>query len=207
MSEETKNTKNNTPELKKNVVAAPSNVAGVIKKEVVAPGVLVKNEKSRSMYAKKFEGRGFGRRPREKEEFEQKVVDLARVTRVMGGGKRMSFRACVAIGDGKGRVAVGLSKGADVALAISKSVAQAKKSIINVPMNNNTIPHEVLKKCGAARILFKPAKAGNGVIAGGVVKIVLELAGIKDITSKILGTNNKVSNAKCTIEALKDLRK
>lgn len=197
MSEENKNLNKKSD--------APAKVGGVA--EVKAKSVAAAPVAGKSMYAKKFEGGGFNRRPQVKDEFEQKVVDLARVTRVMGGGKRMSFRACVAIGNGKGSVAVGLSKGADVALAISKAVSQAKKAIVVVPIVNGTIPHEVFKKYGAAKVLFKPAKAGNGVIAGGVVKIVLELAGIKDVTSKILGTSNKVSNSKCTIEALKELRK
>lgn len=143
----------------------------------------------------------------EKKEFEQKIVDLARVTRVMAGGKRMSFRACVAIGDYKGRVAVGLAKGPDVTIAISKAVAQAKKDIINVSLTkDNSILHEIRQKEGAAKILFKPARVGHGVMAGGVVKIILELAGIKNITSKILGTSNKVNNSKCTIEALRSLQ-
>ncbi len=162
---------------------------------------------AKSLYAKSrnVKKRQFNKRE-EKKEFEQKIVDLARVTRVMAGGKRMSFRACVAIGDYKGRVAVGLAKGPDVTISISKAVAQAKKDIVNVPLTkDNSIPHEIYQKTGAAKILFKPARVGHGVIAGGVVRIVLELAGIKNITSKILGTSNKVNNAKCTIEALRSL--
>jgi len=140
------------------------------------------------------------------EEFEQKVIDLARVTRVMAGGKRMRFRACVAIGDKKGKVAIGLAKGADVAMAVTKAVNKAKKNFIDVPIVNDTIPHEIKQKYGAAKILFKPARKGHGVIAGGVVRIILELAGIKNITSKILGTNNKMNNVKCTISALQNLQ-
>ena len=140
------------------------------------------------------------------EEFEQKVIDLARVTRVMAGGKRMRFRACVAIGDKKGKVAIGLAKGADVAMAVTKAVNKAKKNFIDVPIVNDTIPHEIKQKYGAAKILFKPARKGHGVIAGGVVRIILELAGFKNITSKILGTNNKMNNVKCTISALQNLQ-
>jgi len=141
------------------------------------------------------------------DEFEQRIIDLARVTRVMAGGKRMRFRACVAIGDKNGKIGIGLAKGADVTIAISKAVNQAKKVVIDVPIVNETIPHDVKKKTGAAVILLKPAKLGRGVIAGGAARMILELAGIKNITSKILGTSNKVSIARNTIEALASLRK
>ncbi len=154
---------------------------------------------------KDFTGRRkFGERP--KEEFEQRILDVARVTRVMKGGKRMSFRVCIVIGDKKGRVGVALGKGADVTLAVNKAVNKAKKNVINVPIVNDTIPHAVLNKFGSAKILIKPAAQGRGVIAGGVVRVILDLAGVNNITSKILGTNNKVNNAKCTILALKSLR-
>lgn len=141
------------------------------------------------------------------EEFEQRIIDIARVTRVMAGGKRMRFRACVAIGDKKGKVAIGLAKGADVTNAVTKAVNRAKKNIIEVQIANDTIPHEIRHKYGAAEILFKPAGKGRGIIAGGAVRIIVELSGIKNITSKILGTNNKVNNVKCAIEALKRLKK
>jgi small subunit ribosomal protein S5 len=150
---------------------------------------------------------GDNQRAERDEEFEQRIVDLARVTRVMAGGKRMRFRACVALGNKKGKVGIGLAKGADVTLAVTKAVNNAKKNMIDVPIVNETIPHAILHKYGAAKIIFKPAKKGRGVIAGGTVRIVLELAGIKNITSKILGTNNKVNNAKCIIEALRRLKK
>ena len=141
------------------------------------------------------------------EEFEQRIIDIARVTRVMAGGKRMRFRACVAIGNKKGKAAIGLAKGADVTNAVTKAVNRAKKNIIEVPIVNDTIPHEIRQKYGAAEILFKPARKGRGIIAGGAVRIIIELSGIKNITSKILGTNNKVNNVKCAIEALKRLKK
>jgi small subunit ribosomal protein S5 len=147
----------------------------------------------------------FGEKP--KEEFEQRILDIARVTRVMKGGKRMSFRACVAIGDKKGRIAVALGKGADVTLAVNKAVNKAKKNIVFVPIVNDTIPHEIKNKFGSAIVLLKPASQGRGVIAGGVVRVIMDLAGVKNISSKILGTNNKVNNAKCTVLALDKLRK
>lgn len=154
------------------------------------------------------DSRGRGRRDdRPKEEFEQRILEIARVTRVMAGGKRMKFRACVAIGDKKGNVAVGLGKGADVTMAVNKAVNQAKKEMFAVPIVNETIPHAVLKKQGAAIVMFKPAKKGRGVIAGGVTRVILELAGIKNITSKTLGSKNKINNARCTMEALRALRR
>ncbi|MEK7558054.1 MAG: 30S ribosomal protein S5 [Patescibacteria group bacterium] len=153
-------------------------------------------------------GRGGSSRGEEKQdEFEQKVIDLARVTRVMAGGKRMRFRACIAIGNKKGRVAIGLAKGADVTIAVTKAVNKAKKNFVDVPIVNDTIPHEIRQKYGAARILFRPAKMGRGIIAGGAVRIILELTGIKNVTSKILGTNNKMNNVKCTILALQNLQR
>ncbi len=153
-------------------------------------------------------GRRGGGRFEEKppEEFEQRIVDIARVTRVMAGGKRMRFRACVAIGDKKGRVGIGLAKGADVTLAVAKAVNQAKKALVIVPMVKDTIPHSVDHWFGAAHVLLKPAAAGRGIIGGGIVRTILELTGINNVTSKILGTNNKVNNAKCVIEALDSLR-
>lgn len=163
------------------------------------------NDRKRNFKGKRVGGRG--RDNGMPEEFEQKMIDIARVTRVMAGGKRMRFRACVAIGNKKGRVAIGLAKGADVTGAVTKAVNKAKKDFIDIPIINETIPHEVYQKVGAAKILFKPAKKGRGIIAGGAVRILLELSGIKNITCKILGTGNKVNNVKCTIEALKNLKK
>lgn len=151
-----------------------------------------------------------GRAPREqhKEEFKEKVLDLRRVTRVVKGGKRFRFRATVAIGDERGRVAVGIGKGADFQQAVAKGKADAKKSMIFVRLKDNrTIPHEVLAKYSAARIIIKPAKLGHGLKAGGSVRVVLSLAGVKDATAKILSrTPNKLTNALATIEALKALR-
>lgn len=148
-----------------------------------------------------------GRDDRPKDEMEQRILEVARVTRVMAGGKRMNFRACVAIGDKKGNVGVGLGKGADVTMAVNKAVNHAKKDMINVPMVKETIPHAILYKMGAAKIMLKPAKKGRGVIAGGVTRIILELAGVKNVTSKALGSKNKINNARCAIEALRGLRK
>jgi len=151
-------------------------------------------------------GRG-GRDDRPKEDMEQRILEVARVTRVMAGGKRMNFRACVALGDKKGNVGVGLGKGADVTMAVNKAVNRAKKTMVKVPMIKDTIPHAVWQKMGAAHIMLKPASQGRGVIAGGVTRIILELAGVKNVTSKALGSKNKINNARCTLEALKALRR
>ena len=162
-------------------------------------------DRKKNFKGKRGQGRGKG--DGLPEEFEQRMIDIARVTRVMAGGKRMRFRACVAVGNKKGRVAIGLAKGADVTGAVTKAVNKAKKEFIDIPIVNETIPHEIFHKMGAAKILFKPAKKGRGIIAGGVVRIVLELSGVKNVTSKILGSGNKVNNAKCAIEALKKLKR
>lgn len=180
-------------------------VAKTEKKAIVAKDTVGKSVYGEKKFAKKRK-KSF-ERDKPQDEFEQKIVDLARVTRVMAGGKRMRFRACVAIGNKKGKIGIGLAKGADVTLAVAKAVAKARKELIDVSIVNDTIPHEIYQKTGAAKILFKPASKGKGVIAGGAVRIILELAGVTNITSKILGTNNKVSIAKCTIEALSNLKK
>ena len=146
------------------------------------------------------------RRPkgrRERPEFDQKLLDLARVTRVVKGGRRFRFRATLVIGNRKGKVGVGVAKGADVSVAIEKAYNDAKKNMIEVKMEGNTIPHDVKIKLGSARIMLKPASEGRGIIAGGAVRAVIDLAGIKDIVSKSLGTANKLNVARATIEALK----
>jgi small subunit ribosomal protein S5 len=139
-------------------------------------------------------------------EFEQRVLDLARVTRVTAGGKRMRFRCLVLVGDKGGRVGYGVEKAASVAAAVSKAVRHAKKDLFTVPLKNDTIPHEVYAKFGAAKILLKPAPLGTGVRAGGAARSVLELAGVPNVVGKSLGGKNKINNVKATFEALKKLR-
>src|SRR5574344_11876 len=140
---------------------------------------------------------------REEKIFDEKLLDLRRVVRVTAGGKRFSFRATLVIGDKKGRVAVGIAKGKDVAQAIAKAKASAEKRLVNVPIIDGTIPHEITAKYCAAKILLKPAKEGHGLVAGGPVRIVCDLAGIRNVSAKILGrTPNKLSNARATLEAL-----
>ncbi len=160
---------------------------------------------------RRFSGGGPGGRDRKpfvkkKEEFDEQVVDLRRVARVMAGGKRFRFRATLIIGDRKGRVGVGMGKGVDVAQSVGKAKNDAKKNVITVRLDKGTIPHETSAKFSAAHVILKPAKEGNGLVAGGAVRAVLSLAGIKDITAKVLGrTPNKVTNALATVEALKNL--
>lgn len=148
------------------------------------------------------------RSPREREarEFNDRVLDLARVTRVTKGGKRMRFRAAIIIGDGKGRVGLGVAKGTDVAAAVAKANRQARKHLLMIPLVHGTIPHEVREKFGAARILIKPAPEGTGVKAGGAMRVVLELAGVPNVVGKTLGTSNKINNAKAMMRALASLR-
>ncbi len=147
-----------------------------------------------------------GRRPEADKEFDQRILALDRVTRVTKGGKRMRFRACVIIGDHKGRVGYGVAKAGDVSQAVNKAVTQAKKRMLNVPLVKETIPHQVFVKFGSARVLMKPAPAGTGVKAGGAMRVVMELAGVPNVVGKILGSNNKINNTKATMDALKRLR-
>ncbi len=139
-------------------------------------------------------------------EFDQKVVEVKRVTRVVAGGKRMRFRALIVIGDHKGKVGIGLKKGVDVAEAVNKAVNQAKKNMITLPLVNDTIPHEIKLKYKSSQIIMLPARPGTGVIAGGAVRSVLDMAGVKNVISKMLGSNNKVNNVRATFEAFKSMR-
>lgn len=147
------------------------------------------------------------RQREEKKEFDQFVLDLARVTRVTKGGKHMSFRACVILGDRKGRVGFGVAKGKDVQLGVEKAVRQAKKKIITVPIVNETIPHPIVSKVNAAIVMIKPAPKGSGIIAGGAMRSVLELAGIPNVSAKILGrTKNKLAIVQATFVALQSFK-
>lgn len=143
---------------------------------------------------------------RQNKEFDEKIVQIKRVSKKTKGGNKASFSALIVIGDKKGRVGIGLGKAPDVLSAIKKSVKKAKRNLITVVIKNFTIPHEIYVKKGAARLIMKPAPAGTGVIAGGPVRIVVEAAGIRNIVAKILGTNNKASNVYAAMEALKQLR-
>lgn len=139
-------------------------------------------------------------------EFEEKVVQINRVAKKTKGGNKIGFSVVVVVGDKKGRVGVGLGQAPDVASAVRKASSYAKKHLITVPLNGTTIPHSIRIKLGAAQVMLKPAPKGSGVIAGGAVRAVVEAAGIKDISSKVLGTKNQASNVYACLEALKRLR-
>lgn len=154
-------------------------------------------------------GQQHGDRGQRHSEFDQKVLDIRRTARVVAGGRRFSFRATVVVGDRNGRVGLGLGKGTSVAEAVEKGAFQAKKAVFTFPLNEaRTVVHETQAKFAAARVVLKPAREGRGLIAGGPVRIIADLGGIKNLTAKILGrTPNKLNNAKATIEALKKLKK
>jgi len=168
---------------------------------------MINKEEKNKPFKRGPKGKRRGRREAPVREYEQKIVDLARVTRVTKGGKRMSFRVCLVIGDGKGKAGYGVAKGADVAIAVQKAFNQAKKNTFIIPLTNDTIAHEVRVKFGAAKLMLKPAPKGSGLKAGGAVRVVLQLAGVPNAVAKILGTNNKINNVKAVFKALKELRK
>jgi small subunit ribosomal protein S5 len=146
-------------------------------------------------------------RKRKPLEFKEKVIDIRRVVRVTAGGKRFRFRATLVMGDEKGRVGVGVAKGADVQQAVEKARAKGKKDMIHINLKGRTIEHGVQAKYSAARVMLRPAREGHGLIAGGAARVVLSLAGVKDITAKCIGrTTNKLTNALATVEALKKIK-
>lgn len=146
-----------------------------------------------------------GHQDKPQSEFEEEVIAIDRVTRVVKGGRRLRFRATVVIGNKKGKVGLGIGKSHEVTGAISKAVSKARKNLIIAPIVKDTIPHDVNVKFKTAKVLLMPASPGTGLIAGGSVRKVLELAGIKNILSKQLGASNKITNAKATLLALQEL--
>lgn len=147
------------------------------------------------------------REPREQSEFEEKVIQISRVSKKTKGGNNVGFSVLMVVGDKKGRVGVGLGKANDVLAAMRKGVKKAKKKMIDVPLDGTTIPFRVVVKKGAGRVMLKPAPVGSGVIAGGPVRAVVEAAGIRDISSKILGSENQSSSVYATFEALNRIRR
>ena len=143
--------------------------------------------------------------PQEPKEFEELVINIDRVARVVKGGRRFRFKALVVVGNNKGKVGVGVSKGQDVQTAVAKATDVAKKHLITVPIANETIPHDVETKVSGAHVLIKPAAPGTGIIAGGVVRQIIGVTGIRNMLSKSLGSTNKVNIAYATIEALQSL--
>ena len=154
--------------------------------------------------------RKFNRRTRKqkpKSEYDSQLLDLARVTRVTGGGKQMRFRAVIVVGNKKGKVGIGVSKGKDVQQAVEKATRLAEKHVIQVSVSGDTIPHEVMAKSGPACVLLKPQGKGLGLVAGGVVRVICNLAGIRDISSKLLSrSRNKLNIARATMKALRTLK-
>ena len=145
-------------------------------------------------------------KPREKE-YNESVISVNRVTKVTQGGRRLRFAATVAVGDGKGKVGLGTGKANEVQDAIKKAIGNATNNMINVDLvEDRTVSHDAIGTSGAAKVLIKPAKAGTGIIAGGSVRMILELAGVKDIISKSLGSNTKINTARATMDALKSQR-
>ena len=140
------------------------------------------------------------------EVFEEEVISIRRVTKVVKGGKNLRFSAAVVVGDKNGKVGLGKGKAREVPLAIKKAVANAKKNIVDIPILNNTIPYYTIGKFGASRVVLRPASAGTGVIAGGSVRVIMELAGIKNILTKSLKSKNTLTVARATIEGLLALR-
>lgn len=142
------------------------------------------------------------------DDFNQKLIDVARVTRVMAGGRRFRFRTVVVIGDRQGKVGVGVAKGKDIPQAIDKAVKQARKNIVEIDVSSPTIPMEIESKFKSAKILMKPASEGKGLVAGGVVRAICDLAGIENISAKIISrTNNKLNIARATIAAFKKINR
>lgn len=143
---------------------------------------------------------------REEKQFDERVINIDRVARVVKGGRRFRFRALVVVGDHKGKVGVGSAKGADVTTAISKAVDVAKKSVKEVSLYKSTIPHEAETKVSGAHVLIKPAAPGTGIIAGGAVRTILEVAGVQDVLSKSLGSSNKLNISYAVLKALESLK-
>jgi len=144
--------------------------------------------------------------PAEEKQFDERTLHIDRVARVVKGGRRFRFRALVVVGDHKGKVGIGIAKGADVSAAVTKATDVAKKHFLTVPLYKGTIPHEVEAKVAGAKILLKPASPGTGLIAGGVIRTILEVAGVSNALSKSLGSSNKANTAYATLAALESVQ-
>jgi small subunit ribosomal protein S5 len=160
------------------------------------PEAVVRKPRSRSR---------FEQHPVEQKQYEEVVINIDRVSRVVKGGRRFRFKALVVVGDGKNKVGVGVAKGADVQAAVAKATNVAKKHVVVIPIDNETIPHDVEVRFNGAQVLLKPAAPGTGIIAGGVVRSVIAVTGVRNLISKSLGSTNKVNIAYATVEALKSV--
>ncbi len=145
------------------------------------------------------------RRPVEKKEFEEEILQIDRVTKVVKGGKILKFRVVMVIGDKKGRVGIGVGKAREIPAAIAKGIADAKRNIVHVPLKNNTIPTRITAKFDAAYVFLAPAVPGTGIVAGRVIRAIADKAGIQDILSKSLGTSNPLNIARATLKAFQDM--
>jgi len=169
--------------------------------------IVQKVTKKETKKKKRRRGEKSSEKGKEASEWIEKVVQIRRVTKVVKGGKKLSFRAVVIVGNAKGQVGVGVGKAAEVISAIQKGVVDAKKSLIIVPLINSTIPHEIIGRSGASKVLLKPASEGTGIKAGGSARTVLELGGVGDILSKSLGSRSPLNVARATIDGIVRLRK
>jgi small subunit ribosomal protein S5 len=163
-------------------------------------------EDKRKVMIRRKQKRKRGNDEHREHEYDKRVVSIRRVARTYEGGKRMRLSVCMVIGDKKGMVGIGLGKGADVKIAGDKAYNEAKKNMFKIGLKGNTIPHEINHKKGAAKLFMKPAAPGTGVVAGGSLRLVLEVVGVKDVLTKILGTSNQIMNAYAAIEALRSLK-
>jgi small subunit ribosomal protein S5 len=164
------------------------------------------NDDRKKVMIRRQQKRKGGQKEHRENEFEKRVVSIRRVARTYEGGKRMRLSVCMVIGDKKGSVGLGIGKGADVKIAGDKAYNEAKKNMYKIPLKGNTIPHEINHKKGAAKLFMKPAAPGTGVVAGGSLRLVLEVVGVRDILTKILGTSNPIMNAYAAIEALRMMK-
>jgi small subunit ribosomal protein S5 len=179
-------------------------VVGFVEDATAAPDGVRKGRRVTGRESNRRDGPD--KREKEQSEWEEKIIQVRRVTKVVKGGKKLSFRAVVAVGNGKGQVGIGVGKASEVVSAIQKGVVDAKKSLIHVPLVGATIPHQIIGKTGSSRILLRPAAKGTGVIAGGAARAILELAGVGDVLSKSLGARSPLNVARATVNGLKNLR-
>lgn len=147
-----------------------------------------------------------GQKSKEPKEFDERVLHIRRVSKKTTGGNYVTFSALVAVGDGKGKVGIGMGRGREVPPAIHKGISQAKRKMVRLPIFNDTLPHEIKMKYKSARLLLKPAPPGTGLKLGGVVRTILDIAGINNASGKIIGTRNQITNAYAVIEAIKKLK-